>query len=88
MISLLNWKPPDYKEEVGLVFRLAENGVPSVIRISRLATWFLMPMRVSRGTFKDREIIMRRPDKVLEGLAIAALAVGAKEVYCYLRGEF
>ncbi|HAK36836.1 MAG TPA: hypothetical protein DCM60_01130, partial [Nitrospina sp.] len=40
------------------------------------------------GTFKDREIIMRRPDKVLEGLAIAALAVGAKEVYCYLRGEF
>lgn len=40
------------------------------------------------GTFKDREIIMRRPDRVLEGLAIAAQAVNAKDVYCYLRGEF
>ncbi|MEM9413981.1 MAG: NADH-ubiquinone oxidoreductase-F iron-sulfur binding region domain-containing protein [Planctomycetota bacterium] len=40
------------------------------------------------GTFKDREIIMRRPDLVVEGLAIAARAVGADEVYLYLRGEF
>lgn len=40
------------------------------------------------GTFKDREVLLRRPDKVLEGLAIAAWTVGAKEVYCYLRGEF
>ena len=40
------------------------------------------------GTFKDREVLLRRPDKVLEGLAIAAWVVGATEVYCYLRGEF
>ena len=40
------------------------------------------------GTFKDREIILRRPDKVLEGLAIAAELIGASDVYCYLRGEF
>ena len=40
------------------------------------------------GTFKDREIILRRPDKVLEGLAIAAKLIGASDVYCYLRGEF
>ena len=40
------------------------------------------------GTFKDREILMRRPDLVIEGLAIAAYAVGAKDVYLYLRGEF
>ena len=40
------------------------------------------------GTFKDRVIIMRRPDKVLEGLAISAYTVGAKDIYCYLRGEF
>lgn len=40
------------------------------------------------GTFKDREVLMRRPDLVLEGLAIAARAVGAREVYLYLRGEF
>lgn len=40
------------------------------------------------GTFKDREVLVRRPDLVLEGLAIAARAVGAEEVYLYLRGEF
>jgi len=40
------------------------------------------------GTFKDREVMLRRPDLILEGLAIAALAVGAQEVYLYLRGEF
>lgn len=40
------------------------------------------------ATFKDREILLRRPDKVLEGLAIAAWAVGATEVWLYLRGEF
>ena len=40
------------------------------------------------GTFKDREVMLRRPDLVIEGLAIAAHAVGAKEVYLYLRGEF
>ncbi|MEM7305088.1 MAG: NADH-ubiquinone oxidoreductase-F iron-sulfur binding region domain-containing protein [Planctomycetota bacterium] len=40
------------------------------------------------GTFKDREVLVRRPDLVLEGLAIAAHAVGAKDVYLYLRGEF
>jgi NADH:ubiquinone oxidoreductase subunit F (NADH-binding) len=40
------------------------------------------------ATFKDRELMLRRPDLVLEGLAIAAHTVGASEVYLYLRGEF
>ncbi len=40
------------------------------------------------GTFKDREVMQRRPDKVLEGLAIAAKAIESTEVYLYLRGEF
>ena len=40
------------------------------------------------GTFKDREVMMKRPDLVLEGLAIAARVVEATEVYLYLRGEF
>jgi NADH:ubiquinone oxidoreductase subunit F (NADH-binding) len=40
------------------------------------------------GTFKDRELLLRRPDLVVEGLAIAAAVVGAREVWCYLRGEF
>jgi NADH:ubiquinone oxidoreductase subunit F (NADH-binding) len=40
------------------------------------------------GTFKDREVMLRRPDLVLDGLAIAAAAVGARDVWLYLRGEF
>ena len=40
------------------------------------------------GTFKDRELLARRPDLVVEGLAIAAATIGAHDVYCYLRGEF
>jgi NADH:ubiquinone oxidoreductase subunit F (NADH-binding) len=40
------------------------------------------------GTFKDRELLVRRPDLVLDGLAIAARAVAAQDVYLYLRGEF
>jgi NADH:ubiquinone oxidoreductase subunit F (NADH-binding) len=40
------------------------------------------------GTFKDRELLLSRPDLVAEGLAIAARAVGATDIYLYLRGEF
>ncbi|MEO8083436.1 MAG: NADH-ubiquinone oxidoreductase-F iron-sulfur binding region domain-containing protein [Ardenticatenales bacterium] len=40
------------------------------------------------GTFKDREVLLRRPDKVIEGLAIAARAMKARDVYLYLRGEW
>lgn len=40
------------------------------------------------GTFKDRETMLRQPDKLLEGLAIAAHTVGAKDIYLYIRGEF
>ena len=40
------------------------------------------------GTFKDRECMLRRPDKVLEGLAIAAWAIEASDIYIYIRGEF
>jgi len=40
------------------------------------------------GTFKDRELLLRRPDRVLAGLAIAARCVGADQIYLYLRGEF
>ena len=40
------------------------------------------------GTFKDREIMERNPFQFLEGVAIAAYAVGAHLAYVYLRGEF
>lgn len=40
------------------------------------------------GTFKDREIMEKNPFQFLEGVAITAYAVGAKDAYIYLRGEF
>lgn len=40
------------------------------------------------GTFKDREIMLRRPHLLVEGLAIAAETVGADTIYLYVRGEF
>jgi NADH-quinone oxidoreductase subunit F len=40
------------------------------------------------GTFKDREIMEGNPYQFLEGVAIAAYAIQAREAYIYLRGEF
>jgi len=40
------------------------------------------------GTFKDRLLIERDPHLVLEGMAIAAYAIGCKRAYIYIRGEF
>jgi len=40
------------------------------------------------GTFKDRTVMARRPDLLVDGCAIAAHAIGAREIYVYIRGEF
>lgn len=40
------------------------------------------------GTFKDRELLLRTPHLVLEGLLIAGLVVGASRAYVYLRHEY
>jgi len=40
------------------------------------------------GTFKDRYLLEENPLKVLEGIIIAAYAVGADEGYIYIRGEY
>ncbi|MDJ1008392.1 MAG: NAD(P)H-dependent oxidoreductase subunit E [Paracoccaceae bacterium] len=40
------------------------------------------------GTFKDRVLLTERPDLVIEGMTIAARAVGAAEGIIYLRGEY
>jgi len=40
------------------------------------------------GTFKDRDILRYNPHAVVEGMAIAAYAIGATVGYNYLRGEF
>jgi formate dehydrogenase len=40
------------------------------------------------GTFKDRHYLERDPHRFLEGLGIAAWAVGIEAVYVYLRDEY
>jgi NADH-quinone oxidoreductase subunit F len=40
------------------------------------------------GTFKDRVLMEGDPHRLLEGLIIAAYAVGAHHGYIYLRGEY
>jgi [NiFe] hydrogenase diaphorase moiety large subunit len=40
------------------------------------------------GTFKDRVLLTEYPDLVIEGMAVAALAIGAKEAIIYLRAEY
>jgi NADH-quinone oxidoreductase subunit F len=40
------------------------------------------------GTFKDRWLIEQNPFALIEGIAIAAYAVGATKAYIYIRGEY
>lgn len=40
------------------------------------------------GTFKDRVLLTERPHLLIEGMTIAARAVGASEGILYLRGEY
>ncbi|MBI5429949.1 MAG: NAD(P)H-dependent oxidoreductase subunit E [Nitrosomonadales bacterium] len=40
------------------------------------------------GTFKDRVLLTRQADLVFEGMTLCALAIGAKQGFVYLRGEY
>jgi NADH-quinone oxidoreductase subunit F len=40
------------------------------------------------GTFKDRYIIQHDPFSLIEGVALAAFAIGAKKAFIYLRQEY
>ncbi|PYR30001.1 MAG: hypothetical protein DMF92_09985, partial [Acidobacteria bacterium] len=40
------------------------------------------------GTFKDRYILERDPHALLEGMLIAAFAIGSHKAYVYIRGEY
>ncbi len=40
------------------------------------------------GTFKDREILLRMPHLVVEGMVLAGLVIGAKKGYVYIRHEY
>jgi NADH-quinone oxidoreductase subunit F len=40
------------------------------------------------GTFKDRQLIERDPHQMIEGMILAAYAIGVQSAYIYIRGEF
>ena len=40
------------------------------------------------GAFKDRELMMKNPHQLIEGVAIASLAVGASHAFIFIRGEY
>lgn len=40
------------------------------------------------GTFKDREILLRMPHLIVEGMVLAGLVVGAESGYVYIRHEY
>ena len=40
------------------------------------------------GTFKDRQIMQYDPHLLIEGIAVASHAIGAKLAFIYIRGEF
>ena len=40
------------------------------------------------GTFKDREIMLRLPHLLIEGILISSYAIGAHLAFVYLRGEY
>jgi NADH-quinone oxidoreductase subunit F len=40
------------------------------------------------GTFKDRELMQKNPHALIEGIIIAAYAMGANKAFIYIRGEY
>ncbi|MFA5724187.1 MAG: NADH-ubiquinone oxidoreductase-F iron-sulfur binding region domain-containing protein [Candidatus Pacearchaeota archaeon] len=40
------------------------------------------------GTFKDKLILIKNPETLIEGIIIAAETIGASEAFIYLRGEY
>ena len=40
------------------------------------------------GTFKDRELMLRIPHTIIEGIVITCYAIGADTAFVYLRGEY
>jgi NADH-quinone oxidoreductase subunit F len=40
------------------------------------------------GTFKDRVLLLDDPHRVIEGMTIAAYAIGASKGFIYIRGEY
>jgi NADH-quinone oxidoreductase subunit F len=40
------------------------------------------------GTFKDRELMLRNPHQLIEGMIICCYAIGSDRAFIYIRGEY
>ena len=65
----------------------ASSGRSSTTRAGRTTSW-RMPTNRSRARSRTGRLMESNPFQFLEGVALAAYAVGANAAYVYLRGEF
>src|SRR2546426_4325119 len=59
-----------------------------MIRRPPRSTLFPYTTLFRSGTFKDRVLLERDPHRFIEGMLIAAWAVGINAIYVYLRDEY
>ena len=62
--------------------------IPSPDKIARPIYITVNADESEPGTFKDREIMLIVPHRLIEGCLIAAHAIQSKRVYIYIRGEY
>jgi NADH-quinone oxidoreductase subunit F len=62
--------------------------IPSPDKVARPIYLTVNADESEPGTFKDREIMLRVPHRLIEGCLIAAHAIQSKNVYIYIRGEY
>ncbi len=93
----IGMKPEQVTEEVKASLLRGRGGA----RFSTGLKWSFVPKNTGKpvylvvnadegepGTFKDRQIMTECPHAMLEGIAMAAYAIGAKECFIYIRGEY
>ncbi|MDP2916138.1 MAG: NADH-quinone oxidoreductase subunit NuoF [Candidatus Aminicenantes bacterium] len=95
--ALTEWKPEQVIDEVKKASLRGRGGAgfPAGLK------WSFVPQKTDKpkylcvnadegepGTFKDRSIMAHDPHLLIEGIIIAAYAVGIHTAYIYIRGEY
>src|SRR5258707_262729 len=62
--------------------------IPTPDKVAKPIYLTVNPDESEPGTFKDREIMLRVPHRVVEGCLIAAHAIQSRFVFIYIRGEY
>src|SRR3954467_8476343 len=62
--------------------------IPTPDKVAKPIYITVNPDESEPGTFKDREIMLKVPHRLLEGCLIAAYAIQSKHVFIYIRGEY